>query len=205
MAIASVLNDILTRGEQAGKYPSLERNSANWFRTQAAKATTSPTSLINSDRQRFRKAPMIGDMYLYAYDPKTKADLPYYDKFPLVLPFASSKISGRADDGNGFYGLNMHYLPPRLRARLLDTLLEYVSNDKMNETTRIKFSYSLLNKVSSLKFFRPCVKKYLFSHMRSKFFYIEPKEWDIALFLPLDRFVGASKNTIYKESRDRIY
>lgn len=203
--MASVLSDILTKGAKVGVYPSLERKSINWFRQQATNTTVSPNRLIASDKSRMRIAPMVGQMYVYAYDPKTKATLPYYDRFPLVIPFESARDSGKAGYGAGFYGLNLHYLPHTLRARLLDNLLEYVSNDKMNNTTRIRLSYRLLNKVSTLKFFRPCVKHYLFSHVRSTFFYVTPSEWDIALFLPLDRFVGSNKNAIYKDSRGKIY
>jgi len=28
-----------------------------------------------------------GGMYMFLYDPKTKAKLPYFDRFPLIFPF----------------------------------------------------------------------------------------------------------------------
>lgn len=202
--VAYVFEPILKRGEESGKMPGLEQNARVWFRNQAQKTSVSPQRMIKTDRDRLVKIPMLGQMYLFAYDPKHKQTLPYYDTFPLVIPFDSTRTAGKASQGAGFYGLNLHYLPPRLRARLMDAMYNYINNDKMDSTTRLKLSYRLLKRVATLKYYKPCVKHYLLSHMRSRFFYIEPKEWDIALFLPLDRFQKSNKNTIYKESIAKV-
>ena len=61
--------------------------------------------------------PSTGRLNMFFYDPKTKARLPYYDVFPLVLPLESIK--------GGFMGLNFHYLPYILRFRLLDRLQKF--------------------------------------------------------------------------------
>jgi hypothetical protein len=34
--------------------------------------------------------------------------------------------------------------------------------------------------------------------------YVFPSEWDIALFLPTERFVGATKATVFADSRRQI-
>ena len=44
----------------------------------------------------------VGKMYMFSYDPKTKADLPYYDTVPLVIITEPMP--------NGFSGINLHYL-----------------------------------------------------------------------------------------------
>jgi hypothetical protein len=44
----------------------------------------------------------------------------------------------------------------------------------------------------------------LFSHVKSQFLYIEPDEWPIAIFLPLQRFQGASSGKVYADSRKII-
>jgi hypothetical protein len=203
--VAYIFEPILARGEKLGILPSMEKDSSTWFRNQAAKTVVSPQRMIRADVNRFKPYPTLGNMYLFAYDPKHKATLPYYDRFPLVIPFEATKVSGRSGAGGGFYGLNLHYIPPRLRARLMDALYEYTNSDTLDENTKIRISYSILNRVSKLKYFRPCVKQYLFSHLRSKFFHISPTEWNMAIMLPLDRFVGSDKNTVYKESKERIY
>jgi hypothetical protein len=86
----------------------------------------------------------------------------------------------------------------------MDALYNVASSKTFDDKTKLKISYDILSQASRYRFFKPCVKRYLISHVQSKFFYIEPTEWDMALFLPLDRFVGASKNVVYKDSRNRI-
>jgi hypothetical protein len=120
-------------------------------------------------------------MYFFAYDPKMKKTLPMYDRFPLVFPIEPYN--------DGFLGLNLHYLSPGERAWLLNKLKDFRNNNKFNATTRLKLSYDLLastKKLASVS--RPCVKRYLFSHVRSKFIEMTPEEWDKAIGLPVAQF-----------------
>jgi hypothetical protein len=45
---------------------------------------------------------------------------------------------------------------------------------------------------------------YLNEHVKSRFIKIESAEWDIALFLPTERFQKSSKQTVWKDSRAEI-
>jgi len=139
---------------------------------------------------------IIGSMYMFSYDPKHKETLPYYDTFPLVV------VVGPAE--GGFYGLNLHYLPPILRAKMLDALMEITTNKKFNDSTRFKMSYELLAKTAKLKYFKPCFKHYLNEHVKSKFAMVPSPEWEIATFLPTANFEKASINAVYKDSRQKI-
>lgn len=138
----------------------------------------------------------IGKMYTFAYDPKWKAELPYYDIFPLIFP-----IEYYSD---GLLGINMHYLPPILRAKLMDALYETLNNDKYNKTTRLQISYGILKSASRFKYFKPCIHRYLFTHLRSPFVYISPDEWDIALMLPTQKFEKSSSEHVWAESRAKV-
>lgn len=135
-------------------------------------------------------------MYLFAYDPKHKDSLPYYDRFPLVFPFDRNS--------NGFTGINLHYLPIQLRAKLMDNLYELVSDDNYDANTRLRLSYNILHSLSKVKYFKPCVKHYLNSQVDSRFILIEPSEWQSALFLPLQQFKKARVSEVYKDSRKTI-
>jgi hypothetical protein len=122
-----------------------------------------------------------------------------------VIPIGSGgKNTGQAANGGSFLGLNLHYLPLPLRAKLMDALYSVASSKTIDEKTKLNISYNILNQAARYRFFKPCIKRYLISHVQSRFFYIEPTEWDMALFLPLDRFAGASKTAVYKDSRNRI-
>lgn len=133
---------------------------------------------------------------MFAYDPKFKETLPYYDMFPLVLPFR------KMDEG--FLGLNLHYLPYVYRARLLDALLHYKTNQNMDERTKLKFNWQVLSGASKLKAAMPCVKHYLYEHVQSPFKAIHITDWATAICLPVEQFEGASKAQVWKESIARI-
>ena len=97
-----------------------------------------------------------GRMYTFFYDAKTKKKLPYWDRFPLVI------ILDLREDG--FTGLNLHYIPPRYRVRLLYELYKYVilDDDDMAEEEmrmRIKMTYQLINGISKLNMYKPCFKR----------------------------------------------
>jgi len=202
--VAYIFDRVLQKAARAGVSPSVKRESRDWFRNQAKSLTVSPTRMIRSNRERLTDKPLIGRMYLFQYDPKNKATLPYYDRFPLVIPIGSGRTSGFASAGGSFLGINLHYLPLPLRARLMDALYDVSTTKDINEETRLRVSYNILQQASKYRFFKPCIKRYLVSQVQTKFFYIEPTEWELALFLPLDRFVGANKSRIYRDSRDRI-
>jgi hypothetical protein len=195
--MATVFDTIITQGVRAGQIPARTQEARDWFRETAQKiARINERQLMRGDQSRLTTKPIIGQMYMYYYDPKHKETLAYYDRFPLVFPFR--KVQG------GFYGLNLHYLPPQLRARLMDGLYDYANNTRYDESTKIKMNYSLLQNVSKLKFFEPCVKMYLDEHVRSRFMYIYPSEWDVALFLPTERFTKATKTQVWAESKKMV-
>lgn len=194
--MATLFDEILTKGVRAGQIPAREQKARNWYRDAAAEYRRLNERQFMRDTSRFTSRPIPGAMYMYYYDAKTKEQLPYFDRFPLVFPF--KVVQG------GFYGLNMHYIPLTYRAVLMDALYDIANNRKYDETTRLKLSYDVLDKAAKFRFFKPCVKRYLTGQMRSKFLYVYPSEWDIALFLPLERFQGARKTTVFADSRRQI-
>jgi hypothetical protein len=86
----------------------------------------------------------------------------------------------------------------------MDALYDLSSNKKYDETTRLRLNYNVLNSASKFENFKPCVKHYLTSQLRSRFLYIYPSEWDVALFLPTERFQGARKTTVWADSKRKI-
>lgn len=169
--------------------------SKAWFQTQVNalnKQNPNSQNILKSDISYLTTNIIPGHMYMFLYDPKLKNELPYYDAFPLVLPFA------KTDDG--FIGLNLHYLPYQPRAQLLSRLLEYANNSKLNDATRIKYSWGLIQGVSKFKWAEPCVKRYLYSHVKSRLRKIPGQDWTTAVLLPVEQFVGATKSTVWKDS-----
>ena len=170
------------------------RAAGDWFREKVKQASASarmravtPTQLLK--RQEEGSA-TLGKMLFYKYDPKFAKKLPYWDMYPLVFPFEKAK--------GGFYGLNLHYIPPRDRAVLMDELKEYATNNKYDATTRLKITYDLLKGFGRAV---PCVKRYLGTNVRSNTVRIDADEWEIAIFLPVERFQKQSKRTVWNDSK----
>lgn len=192
----SLFSKIQSDAERAGFLPRT-KESKDWFIRKIRSLTNiTPSKILNDDSLEVRGKPLIGRMFMFLYDPKNKETLPYYDRFPLILMVGPAK--------KGFYGLNLHYLPPRQRAVFFDRLMEYTNNNKLDETTRFKLSYDLLSSTSRLKAFAPCFKHYLNDHITSKTVEILPKEWEIALFLPSDSFVGQKNVSIWQKTRSLV-
>ena len=191
--VSKVFDEILAQGVRSGQLPARTQQSRDWFRTAARKTKVTPESVIRSERTRFKNRVTMGKMYLFNYDPKHKATLPYYDRYPLIFPVQKA-------DG-GFYGINMHYLPHVLRARLMDALYSLSRDRRYDEKTRLKLSYSILNGAAKYKAFRPTFKRYLTNHVRSRFIEISSAEWDIALMMPLQKFAKASAGEVWRDSR----
>ena len=194
---AKIFDDILLKGVRSGQIPGRTDAARQWYRQQAKEIRkVDETALFKNSQDRYQTRFKIGHMYHFMYDPKHKATLPYYDRLPLIFPINRAK--------GGFLGMNFHYLPLPLRAKLMDALYETATNDRYDETTRLKISYGILNDATKFREFRPTIKHYLSAHVRSRFIYIAPSEWDVALFLPTARFEGSSKTKVWQDSKQII-
>ena len=172
------------------------KESRAWFMNKAKNLNVSRSKLMKEDPIKLRSRPAVGKMYMYFYDPKHKETLPYYDRFPLII------MVGPAP--RGFMGLNLHYLPLATRAKFLDALLGTINNERYDESTRFRLSYEMLKRASKLKAFRPCLKRYLSSYVRSRLALVPAPEWEIATFLPTADFEKASSSEVYKDSRRKM-
>ena len=192
--VAYVFDNILAKGVRAGQIPARTRAAREWYRNEAEKVDVTPSKLMRENQSKIVRGYEIGQMMLFNYDPKLKRKLPYYDTFPLVFPIEPRD--------NGFLGLNMHYLPLRQRAMLMDALYTLRTDNRYNESTALKISYQILKRSARYKLFKPCVKHYLNSQIKSRRIKIDPVEWDMALFMPLQRFQKASSSQVYSKSME---
>lgn len=139
--------------------------------------------------------PEPGKLYFFMYhDPKYKSVLPYYDRFPMVIAVEEMPLK----DGMGFLGLNLHYLPPHLRAVILDELImtyPYGSEDT-NERKLSVDSYETLRAfITNVPMVKSCIKKYYYGRIVSSKFSkgafneIHPNDWKYAVTLPLHEWV----------------
>lgn len=177
----SLFNKISKEMNAAGIRPRTDAARA-WLGDKISRLRIpSDRSNVLNDASRISPKTFIGRMYLYNYDPKFKETLPVYDRFPLVIPMEMYS--------DGFLALNLHYLDPYNRLALLDKLLDFVNNDKYNDSTKLNLSYDLLSRSRRYKLIEPCIKRYLSNHIRSSIIYVEPDHWETAIFLPTAKMV----------------
>ena len=177
------------------------KQSIEWFRRKASQLgkvsipdIMDEPELSKSSRAVTDTGP-IGNMYMFQYDPKYRISLPYYDAFPLVIITGARK--------GGFIGMNLHYLPPILRAKFLDALMDNVTSKKSPDA-KFKLTTRLLASASDLEYYKPCIKHYLNEHVRSNFAEVKAPEWEIATFLPTALFEKADQRKVYNDSRRMI-
>lgn len=193
---AYIFNQILDRATQADIQLGTQR-ARQFLRDQASQVRTSTNMIMRpEDRGQLTNESRIGRMYFFNYDPKTKKTLPYYDRFPLIF------MIGPAE--KGFYGINLHYLAPTFRARLMDALYDTMTNERYDSTTRLRISYDILQRASKFRYFKPCIKHYLDSKVQGRFLEVKPTQWDIALFLPVEKFQKKNKQFVWRESRKQF-
>ena len=167
-----------------------QMKSASWYRNAVSLIAdrSSASDLFASGKLLGR--PSAGRMSMFFYDPKTKARLPYYDTFPLVLPLETAK--------GGFIGLNFHYLPYGARFSFLQQLQSYATNGKFDSSTKILASY---NSIKGNKYTKVAIKRYLYSQVRSNFLRVNVDEMALAAYLPVAQFTGRTLGGVFSAAR----
>lgn len=206
---STILQNAINAGITKNGLGERSKIASAWFRAEAKKTSVTPQSLmragggklqqpgnVNTKNLKNDNSTGIGKMYLFGYDPKHKTTLPYYDRYPLIFLVGPAK--------GGFYGINMHYLPHRLRAVLMDALWDIANTKKITPGTKLKLSYNVLKGTANLAGFKPCFKHYLTKHVKTRFLQIDAKDWDTAIFLPLETFEKATKQEVWNDSRRKI-
>jgi hypothetical protein len=152
--------------------------SASWFWGMLSKANKNK---FQDDSFEPKNDPFIGGMFFYRYDAKYKDTLPYWDAFPLVIPF---RLGHGVDNVPAMWGLNLHYLPPVQRNVLLNNLIPLQAKTKTKERY-MKLSYAIIKQHASSKWYEPAVHMYLIPRIKTKLIKVKPEDWRLAINLPV--------------------
>lgn len=188
--------------QQVGNQKVSAQKAVNWYKSQIETvAGVSGNKIMASDKSRLTPINRItphqtGRMMMYFYDPKHKETLPFYDMFPLCIPFKFHN--------DGFTGLNLHYLPLTMRAKLLDGLYYHYKNKQLDEKRKLNLSYKLLNSSTHIRYFKPCIHRYLNNHIRSNVYQVDPEEWELMLSLPTERFMKNHKEEVWRQMKSKL-
>lgn len=162
-------------------FHEMSKDSINWFYKHARDLSTNFSKARGLGQEVSRPVP--GKFYLYQYDPKTKDRLPVYDTMPLVL---ITEITEQ-----GWYGINFHYMPPKVRLAIMEALYSTIEGKKP-ERVKLRMNYDIARRVAQTvganDALSGSIKQYLSSHLRSPLMELKPEHWAMAVFLPLARF-----------------
>ena len=150
--------------------------SVRWYQSQIRAlggTLKSGTQVIQEGRVEgsTQSRPTYGMLNLFHYRPKTDKRLPYYDVFPIVLPFKKHR--------NGFTGLNMHYLSMGVRVQLLDRMKVYAEEEKL------EVYWDLIGGIRQV---RPIVRRYSAAQVQSLFLRIPLEDMLVGVLLPVQEF-----------------
>jgi hypothetical protein len=191
--MASLFDTLQAQAFRSGVSPRTKQ-SQQWFQRNVRKLSdVNRKELLQDNALDTVVRPKTGDMIMYFYDPKYKAELPYYDRFPLTIMVEPAN--------GGFYGLNLHYLSPAVRARFLDELMKLGPKNMSDSTRLARMRYKTLKGVQKYKEFKPCFKHYLMEHVKSRIVRVPMTEWEIAIFLPVEQFSKIKAESVWRYSR----
>lgn len=136
----------------------------------------------------------IGKMYFFEYvakysgigsdDIPASQQLPVFDRYPLVLPFSTAP--------NGFIAINLHYLPIKIRAWLLDQLMR-TANVPAN---KLRINWQILNGLSRANVGQYATHRYLLNHITSPFRLVKIDDYANAIMLPFAGWYGKDRRLI---------
>jgi hypothetical protein len=90
-----------------------------------------------------------------------------------------------------------------MRVEFINRIDEFMSDRNMDENTKFRLKYDLLEGIRRLRFFKPCFKQYLYSQVQSKIVEVPVDKWELITMLPSQMFT-VNANTVYSDSRKTI-
>ncbi|QEG05439.1 DNA end protector protein [Shigella phage JK32] len=173
-----LINDFRASLTKTAKVSRPKEKSQEWF-MKTIKAGVKGHQVVK---------PQVGRIYTYAYDPKYKDSLPFYDRFPLIICLGE----GKSKAGNTIMlGLNLHYAPPKARQQFLEALLkQYATTPTLSNKTRLKIKWS---DVKGMRGSDHMIKAYLPGHIQTKMIEIAPKDWHNIIMMPVYQFMSKGK------------
>jgi hypothetical protein len=181
-AIGAELTASAMSGKKGSKAKQAKKSVA-WFKTK-----------VGESAKNFKKKSVLkpGKMFTFGYDAKFKDILPYWDRFPLIIVLDVYR--------GGFLGLNFHYVSPVERMKFLSKIMKFASQsgevEDMTDKARFDVSWAA---VRNIKGADKMIHKYLYGHVKTSLLEAPPNEWENAIFLPYQKFVGATAKSVWSK------
>ena len=181
-AIGAELTSSVLSSKKLSKAKQAKKSIA-WFKRK-----------VGESAKGFKKKAKLepGKIFTFGYDAKFKEILPYWDKFPLIIVLDVYR--------DGFMGLNFHYVSPVERMIFFKKMMQFATQHGEVEdmTDKAKFNVSW-DAIRNIKNADKMIHKYLYGHVRTSLLEAPPNEWENAIFLPYQRFVGATAKSVWSK------
>lgn len=185
----------LERQARARKLEMFSTESLSWYKEKVRNlgGTFSRKALMDDAKKQkqLKTRPRPGYMYTYVYDAKHKDTLPYWDAFPLIIMIGPA--------AGGFYGINIHFVPPKLRALVFDKLIDITNNTKYDDKTKFVLTYKMLTAGQQHPVLKHCFRHYLTSQLGTKLAFIPASDWEKVIYMPTADFQKKSAAQIWSD------
>jgi hypothetical protein len=151
--------------------------------------------ILNSMPDYGLKPNRIGSMYTFVYHASTGDQMPYWDRFPLII-----KITDESDSRESFQGVNLHYLSPLHKRLLVMSLMGDLSGLLTAENSRVVGMGIRKLMRPANKYGRVCIRRYRYDNMYSKAIRIPPEHWMKVIYLPTYQFLGSRIAKVWADS-----
>lgn len=181
---------------KAGDINRYTKESANWFRNYIPRAyNRMGANQLFQEQKLHRNDVQLGKLYFFQYDALWKDKLNNWDAFPMIFPFSKYRSK---DNKEIILGLNVHWLPPKQRMLMFIALLKFRNESRYRKSTRLQLEWQLLKSMSESKYFSQAVHAYRVDHVKSPFVEIPSQSWEMAIFLPVDKFQKGSRQSAWR-------
>lgn len=196
VGVFELLKQEFAKANQTGDLKNVPRHSAAaaaWYADFIKNNITKMNALegLRSGKRDNKISP--GSFYVYSYDPKTKETLPFYDTMPLILCTSVTP--------NGHYGIAFHYLPPKIRLKIIQEMYK-VSKMTSNDNMKFRLSWAkaqqLVHAIGQDKWLKHSIKQYLHSHVKSDMIKVAGDNIEPMLFLPIARWKKATQTEVWR-------
>lgn len=174
-----LVSETIKQKQAESSVSTVRRHSEKWFDDTYIKRKSDPVEPFTG---RYLEE---GKMYTYRYDPKYAKQLDFYDNQPIML------CLGHLETKSGYntFGLNLSYIPPKLRVQILDTIIrvfrtrvinrnaDKINRGKTNNLAKLPLSYDICKKILRGSGFEFAIRSYIYGRIETEPMIISYEEW----------------------------
>lgn len=177
----------------------LSKRANGWYERLKSSIYSNRKSTRQGEFKNYKtsNSVILGNMYIFRYDPKHKDKLLFFDETPLTIPFDYKD----GTSGLGFVGINLHYVPRQYREAVVEFFINKSKGNSIDKPLNIDYVQHIKNN-SRFKFLMWCIRHYLIDHIRGQLYTVPKEDYVNVIHLHSASFTGMSEQAILGYLRD---